>query len=110
MLKFYFISVFIYMFITFGGSWLFFDRIKENGWVYESKKTTVAKGIFTLVWISSVPIVRLLFAINIFIIASITKAEFEKMKSDLDELEDFEDDDYYDDEGLDDEDFEDEEC
>ena len=79
MLKFYLTSIFIFAFIMFGGFMLFGDKIKENGWVDESKKNSHAEGIFALIWMSSIPIFRLLIVVFIFVAACYTKEQFEKM-------------------------------
>lgn len=89
MIKFYLISTLIYIFIFSGGFFLFGDRIIKNGWTCESKNNF--KNIFSIIWLSSIPVFRLFFVAFIFISAAYTKEQLEKMKSELNALDDIED-------------------
>ena len=77
MLKFYFVTIIFYMIVIFGMACLYSEKIKENGWL-EGVKTSKFDGFIKLVATSCVPIIRLLSAIMIFVMACVTKDKYEE--------------------------------
>ena len=77
MLKIYLTSVFIYMIMIYAIAYLGQYKIKENGWLDDSKKK--GNPWVALFCLSAVPVFRLVVIIALFIMIGMTKEDFDKL-------------------------------
>ena len=79
MLEFYLMTVIIYVCAIYGLLYLFSERIYENNWTNVARKTSTDPRII-LLFLSAVPILRLVIVLCIIYMTTHTKEEFEKYK------------------------------
>ena len=80
-------SVLFYMVIIFAITYIAYEKIKENGWVDGAKKSG-RNWFVLLICMSVIPLFRLLIVAMLFVMACITKEEFDKWKEEYkDDLE-----------------------
>ena len=77
MLKFYFGTIVFYMIIIFSASCLLAEKIKENGWLNDVKKSKM-HWVSALIVLSSTPVVRFLAFIMLFVMGGVTKEKYEE--------------------------------
>lgn len=81
MIKMYLASVIIYMTIIYCACYIFGHSINKNGWSSTEKPS---ENKFTALFcLSAVPIVRIFVVVIIFYMATHTKEEFEKWRSEV---------------------------
>lgn len=83
----YITSIVVWMIILIGTAYIFEDRIIENGWLEDVKQTD--KNPWLLVFfMSSIPLLRVVFFIAEIMMVAATKEEIDELVEDLkDEFE-----------------------
>ena len=83
MLSAYLSSIFIFAVIILCVMMLCFDKIKNNGWLNDTKDGTVAKGIVMWLCVSAIPVFRILFIVAAFYMSFYTKEHLDKQHEEL---------------------------
>ena len=79
MLEFYLSSVIVWFIILFSEIVIFKDQIYKNGWWDPQKKRNIIRSVFNRILTAAIPIFRLLVAIFIFMMATVSKERFNKI-------------------------------
>jgi len=90
MLTFYISSIIIFMIIIYCECFIYEQKIKENGWLYDN--TSKPNKFVTLFCLSAIPFFRVLVVIVILCLGTYTKEDYEKYRKKLeDEMEKYKD-------------------
>ena len=83
-------SVLFYIIILLATEFICKTNIVKNGWVTEEQKKTVSKtrGWMAIISIAAIPVFRFIMVLVMFMMAGITKEDFEAKKKQIEELED----------------------
>ena len=87
-------SVLFYMVILLATEFICKSNIVKNGWVTKDEQQTVSKirGWMAIISVAAIPIFRLFMVLVMFMMAVITKEDFEAKKKAIEEIEENNDD------------------